>query len=192
MLRWCASIATVGCIPPNTSCLRDHQTTVAVYSLENTHRWSCLTTMFESICREDVTTAAQVSSAELSRASTVKERDLRARKAVDVDYAFRLVLEWTHAHATKTVACRRRQLLEFLHRHLVWHDHHECLQTREISPAQALSQNCSRVRSCTTCQLLYRPRNARKISRDAGRTRWFDHGSELERSRTPLAAVAQT
>ena len=138
MLRWCASIATVGCIP-NTSCLRDHQTTVAVYNLKNTHRWSCLTTMFESICREDVTTAAQVLSAKLSRASTVKERDLHAWKTVNVDYAFRLVLKWTHAHATKTVTCRRPQL-EFLHHHLVWHDHHECLQTCEISPAQTLPE----------------------------------------------------
>ena len=172
MLHWCASIATVGCIP-NTSCLRDHQTTVAVHNLKNMHRCSCLTTMFESICREDITTTAQVSSAELSRASTVKERDLHARKAVNVNYAFRLVLEWTHAYATKTVACRRPQL-EFLHCHLVWHDHHECLQICEISPVQTLSQSCSRVRSCITCQLLHRPRNAHKISREAGRTHWFD------------------
>lgn len=39
--------------------------------------------MFESTWREDVTTAAQVSSAELSRASTVNERDLHTRKAVN-------------------------------------------------------------------------------------------------------------
>jgi len=49
--------------------------------------------MFESIWREDVTTAAQVSSAELSRASTVNERDLHTRKAVNAfiqDYAPRI------------------------------------------------------------------------------------------------------
>lgn len=57
MFRWCASMATVGWIPPRGSWRR-----------------SCFTTTLERMRRDEVTTAAQVSSAELSRARTVNGR----------------------------------------------------------------------------------------------------------------------
>ena len=44
------------------------------------HTWFCLRTTFERILRDEVTTAAQVSSAEDSRARTVKCRRMACRR----------------------------------------------------------------------------------------------------------------
>ena len=75
IFRWCSLIATIGSIPPYTSWLQAFILLVSHFmGLEETCLRSCFRTTLDRILRSEVTTAAQVSSAEDSRASTLKCR----------------------------------------------------------------------------------------------------------------------
>jgi hypothetical protein len=86
----------MGCIPPYPSCLD----IVICYMRnkapgEGTHRWCCLITTFERIRREESTTAAQVSSAEDSRARTVNLRDERVVEHRSMCFLVEVVFRFT-------------------------------------------------------------------------------------------------
>jgi len=66
-------MAMEGWIPPYSSCLEQSDGRAAREAKGHlAHRWFCFTTTLERILREEVTTAAQVSSADDSKARTVK------------------------------------------------------------------------------------------------------------------------
>jgi len=78
------------------------------------HTWFCLRTTFERILRDEVTTAAQVSSAEDSRARTVKCRRAAARRGEGNNIRGRLIwaVSGCHWHYSSRPSCTPRCLLK--------------------------------------------------------------------------------
>lgn len=82
--------------------------------MEGAHTWFCLRTTFERILRDEVTTAAQVSSAEDSRARTVKCRRAAARRGEGNNIRGRLIwaVSGCHWHYSSRPSCTPRCLLK--------------------------------------------------------------------------------